>query len=281
MYISANQFFIKEEDVKLSIKPWDLQNQGCILTEDIRANAAMPLLVDEHYKLLKQNAELLKFALPPYFTPDFIKSQANGILTRNKLFQAANVRLTIMRDIASNQTEIIMTSQYAGTGPYEDNTKGLFTDIYNEAYITTHRPNQLDQHCQLINAMAKVSAIQKGLDDMLLITDQGFIVSATDSAIFAIQKGKMLTPPLELGVRNDVMRKIVLDAATNIGYKVDSEAFIMPEDLNEMDEIFLCNTAKGIQWISGVKRHRYIHKESKKIVGAVNNIIFSESQTQS
>ena len=280
MYISVNQLFIKEEDVKLSVKPWNLQTQGCVLTEDIRANAALPLLVDEHYNLLKQNAELLKFDLPPYFTPDYIKSQANGILTRNKLFQAANVRVTIMREVTSKQTEIIITSQFAGAGPYEENTKGLFTDIYNEAYITTHRPNQLDQHCQLINTMAKVYALQKGLDDMLLITDQGFIVSATDSVLFAIQKGKMLTPPLELGVRNDVMRKIVLDAATNIGYKIDSEAFMMPEDLNEMDEVFLCNTTKGIQWISGVKRHRYIHKESKRVVSAVNNILFSESQVQ-
>lgn len=280
MYISVNQFFTKEEDAKLSIKPWNLQTQGCILTEDIRANAAVPLLVDEHYKLLKQNAEVLKFDLPSYFTPDFIKSQANGILTRNKLFQAANVKVTMMREVTSKQTETIITSQFAGAGPYEENTKGLFIDIYNEGYITTHRPSQLDQHCQLINTLAKVSALEKGLDDMLLTSDRGFIVSSTESILFTIQNGKILTPPLELGVRNDVMRQIVLDAAANIGYRTDSEALIMAEDLNEMSEIFLCSTAKGIQWVSGVKRHRYIHKESKKIVGAVNNILFSESQTQ-
>jgi len=275
MYISINQEFTKEEIANIAIKPWQIQLQGNVLSEHIRANAAKPLLTEIHYNIIKQNADILKFNLPKYFTIDFLKSQINGVLTRNKLFQAANVVLTIIRDINSNKCDIIIASEYAGTGLYEQNEKGLFIDIFNEAFITIHHPNQLDQHCQLINGLAKIAAKEKKLDDMLLLADQGFVVSATDSAFFAIQKGKILTPPLELGVKHDAMRDVIIKAAENINYQIDSDAFIMPEDLIDADEIFLGSTAKGLQWVSGFKNHRYIHKESKKLNDAVNNILFA------
>jgi len=275
MYISINQNFVKEECATFSIMPWQLKTQGNILTEIIRANGAVPILIDKHFELIKQNAELLKFNLPGYFTPDFLSTQIKGLLTRNKLFQAANAQLTVVRNVESDDTEIIITSQFAGTGIYEQNAKGLLIDIYNDAFVTVHRPSQLDQHCQLANVMAKIAARKKNLDDMLLMADQGFVVSATDSIFFAIQKGKIMTPPLELGVHRDIMREVIIEAAKSCKYQIDSEAFIMSEDLNEVDEIFLGSTEKGLQWVSGLKKHRYLHKESKKLNDSVNNILFS------
>ena len=276
MYISVNQNFVKE-DVHFGSTPWLLSGQGAVLNEDIRANAANPILLDKHLEILTQNANILKFKLPDYFNIGFVSAQISGLLTRNKLFQAANVRLTLTRNPESGATETIITSHEAGPGPYELNRKGLLIDVFDEAYVTVHSPYQLNQFCQLVNGMAKSAAASRKFDDMLLLTDMGFIVSATDTAVAVVQNGKILTPPLEIGARLDVMRNVLANAAELAGYHIDDEALIMQEDINEADEIFLFSTAKGLQWVAGYRNHRYIHKVSSALNEAVNHILFTNN----
>lgn len=273
MYISINQTFVKEEEASFGIKPWQLTTQGCMFTECIRANAAKPLLLERHFAAIERDAQILKFNLPRYFDINFLSAQICGVLTRNKLFQAAKVLVTFIRNLTDNQTEIIITSEFAGDGPYEQNRQGLLIDVFDEAYVTIHRPNQLDQHCQLVNAIAKATAISRHLDDMLLTTEQGFVVSATDSDFFATRKGKLLTPPAELGSRRHVLSDIVIDLGQKLNFQVDCEALIMPEDMLTLDEVFLCNSATGLQWVTGYKSHRFIHKDSKLINDAVNKLL--------
>ena len=277
MYISVNQNFIKEEDAHLGMMPWIWQPQKCIITEDIRANAASPLLIDKHLEILMQNANLLKIKSPEYLNAGFVTAQISGLLTRNKLFQAANVTLTLVRNPETGATETIITSQPAGPGPYELNSKGLLIDVFDEAYVTVHSPYQLNQFCQLVNGMAKSAAANRKLDDMLLLTDMGFIVGATDTAVAIVQNGKILTPPLEIGAHLDVMRSVLVNAAEIAGYHIDDEALIMQEDINEADEIFLFSTAKGLQWVAGYRNHRYIHKVSSALNNAVNQILFTNN----
>ena len=277
MYISVNQSFVKEEDVLFGSMPWLLSGQGVVLNEDIRANAANPILLDKHLEILTQNANILKIKLPDYFNIGFVTAQISGLLTRNKLFQAANVRLTLARNPENGATETIITSQEAGPGPYELNRKGRLIDVFDEAYVTAHSPYQLNQFCQLVNGMAKSAAASRKFDDMLLLTDMGFIVSATDTAVAVVQNGKILTPPLEIGARLDVMRNVLANAAELAGYHIDDEALIMQEDINEADEIFLFSTAKGLQWVAGYRNHRYIHKVSSALNEAVNHILFTNN----
>ena len=277
MYISVNQNFVKEEDVLFGSMPWLLSGQGVVLNEDIRANAAKPILLDMHLEILTQNANILKIKLPDYFNIGFVTAQISGLLTRNKLFQAANVRLTLARNPENGATETIITNQEAGPGPYELNRKGLLIDVFDEAYVTVHSPYQLNQFCQLVNDMAKSAAASRKFDDMLLLTDMGFIVSATDTAVAVVQNGKILTPPLEIGARLDVMRNVLANAAELAGYHIDDEALIMQEDINEADEIFLFSTAKGLQWVAGYRNHRYIHKVSSALNEAVNHILFTNN----
>ena len=277
MYISINQNFVKEEDVHFGSMPWLLSPQGGTLSEDIRANAANPVLVEKHLEILTQNANLLKIKLPEYLNVGFVTAQISSLLTRNKLFQAANVRLTLARNPENGATETIITSQEAGSGPYELNRKGLLIDVFDEAYVTVHSPYQLNQFCQLVNGMAKSAAASRKFDDMLLLTDMGFIVSATDTAVAVVQNGKILTPPLEIGAHLDVMRNVLANAAELAGYHIDDEALIMQEDINEADEIFLFSTAKGLQWVAGYRNHRYIHKVSSALNEAVNHILFTNN----
>ena len=277
MYISINQSFIKEEDVHFSSMPWLLSVQGMVLSEDIRANAAKPILIDKHFDILTQNANLLKIKLPDYLNVGFVTAQISGLLTRNKLFQAANVKLSLARNPENGTTETIITNQPAGQGAYELNRKGLLIDVFEDAFVTVHSPYQLNQFCQLVNNMAKAAAASRKLDDVLLLTDMGFIVGATDTAVAIVQNGKILTPPLEIGARLDIMRNVLADAAKLAGYHIDDEALIMQEDINEADEIFLFSTTKGLQWVSGYRNHRYIHKVSSALNEAVNQILFTNN----
>jgi branched-chain amino acid aminotransferase len=281
MYISFNQNFIREEEAHSDMMPWIWQPQKCTILEDVRANAAHPLLIDKHFDAILGKAKLLQISLPYFFDCQFLSKQIEGLLTRNKLYQAANVRIILIRNTNANQTDVLMNCSFAGQGTYELNRKGLLIDIFDKAYVTAHSPYQLNQFCQIVNDMAKSAAANSKLDDMLLITEQGFIVSATESTFFAVSGKKILTPPAEIGARRDVLSELVIEAACNLGYRVDIEALVMKEDLPTLDEVFLCDTANGLQWVGGYKNRRYIHKESSLINTELNKILFGQTDIRS
>ena len=67
------------------------------------------------------------------------------------------------------------------------------------------------------------------------------------------------------------MRQVVMRLANENGIEL-VEAQINPDILNEADEIFITNAAKGIQWVMGYNKKRYFNEMSKLLSEKLNQL---------
>ncbi len=125
--------------------------------------------------------------------------------------------------------------------------------------------------------MAGIYSQKNALDDCLLLNNNGNIIEASGSNIFLIKTRQIITPGLESGCVDGVMRKNLIRIARESGFDVVDEKFVNQEDLINADEVFLCNAVSGIKWVMAFKEKRYYNNISVQLVEKLNKIFFIES----
>jgi branched-chain amino acid aminotransferase len=78
-----------------------------------------------------------------------------------------------------------------------------------------------------------------------------------------------------LGPVEGIMRKQILKIASAAGFQVNDAAYLLAEDLHQMDEIFLTNAVSGIRSVIGFQNRRYFKKKSQLLLEKLNHQAFS------
>ena len=130
-------------------------------------------------------------------------------------------------------------------------------DAQNGLHLTLcHTP--LSCHPQLsgikhLNRLEQVLARNEWQDDAfdegLMCDPQGYLVEGTMSNLFAIRQAALLTPDLSHCGLPGIMRQQVFALAEQRGISCQHVRF-RPEDLEQVDEIFICNSLLGIAPVS-------------------------------
>jgi 4-amino-4-deoxychorismate lyase len=96
---------------------------------------------------------------------------------------------------------------------------------------------------QVLGAAEVASA---GWDEGLMLDAEDFVIEGTRHNLFFVRGGAILTPPVgECGVAG-VMRGLVLETLTHAGM-AGGEAPLRYHELDDIDELFLCNAVAGIR----------------------------------
>lgn len=278
-YISVNKDYVHADSFNLSTYNRAFR-YGDGFFETMHANGMEVQFFNDHYNRIETALSALSLELPDYFSPDFLKKQIAGLLSRCKLFQAVRVKLTVFRSgkglyfPENNTADFIIEALYLGKGPYELNKEGITIGVFKEY----PKPNVKYLQFKSLNAqlyiLAAVYAKKNALDDVLLINDQGFVVEATSSNFFAVREKVVYTPSLNTGCVNGIMRKQIIKVCNELAYEVKEIEKLTEADLLTMDELFLTNAVTGVKHVSGFEKRRYYNKNARKIVAALNNLAF-------
>jgi para-aminobenzoate synthetase / 4-amino-4-deoxychorismate lyase len=84
-----------------------------------------------------------------------------------------------------------------------------------------------------------------GFDEVIFKNERGELTEGAISNIFVKQAGKLFTPPLSCGVLPGVFRRHLLET-----YATAEERILTLEDLSAADEIFLCNSLRGLRKVT-------------------------------
>ena len=125
-----------------------------------------------------------------------------------------------------------------------------------------------------IYILASLFAQSHSFDDVLLVSDDQFFIEATSSNLFAIRGNELFTPSLKLGPVEGIMRKQILKIASETGFRINDDAYLLTGDLHQMDEIFLTNAVSGIRSVIGFQNRRYFKKKSQLLIEKLNNLAF-------
>ncbi len=101
-----------------------------------------------------------------------------------------------------------------------------------------------------ISTMAKHEADRAGFDDALILDVHGRVAESSGANLFTVKDGIIRTPVPECFL-NGITRQTVMTLARDLGYTVE-ETHIMPDDLRDVQEIFLTGTAAEIAPVSKI-----------------------------
>jgi len=103
--------------------------------------------------------------------------------------------------------------------------------------------------CRLEHVLAQLELKQRGLDEGLLLSTSGHVVSATSNNVFASFGSRVCTPRIDrCGVRG-VMRRLVLESCAHLGLEAQ-ELDMDVADLLRADELFVTNAVMGVRPVS-------------------------------
>src|SRR5579862_8575639 len=107
----------------------------------------------------------------------------------------------------------------------------------------------------LICGIEKDRALKAGFDDALMLDWQGRLAESTGANVFLGMGGKLVTPKPE-NFLDGITRRAVMGMAAKRGWSVDERA-VMPEELADANEVFLCGTAAEIVPVGAIDERRY------------------------
>lgn len=98
---------------------------------------------------------------------------------------------------------------------------------------------------RLENVLAALELHGTDADQGLLLDATDRVVGGTSSNVFAVRDGKLLTPSIDRAGIKGVMRRVVLNAATELGIESHQRTLALA-DLSTADELFVTNALIGI-----------------------------------
>jgi len=107
----------------------------------------------------------------------------------------------------------------------------------------------------IICGIEKDRALKAGFDDALMLDWQRRLAESTGANIFLVKEGRLITPKVE-NFLDGITRRAVLAMAARRGWQVEERA-VMPEELEEASEVFLCGTAAEIVPVGAIDGRPY------------------------
>ncbi len=276
-YLNFNGKLVPAPDVKIPYHNRAFR-YGDGFFETIRSSSGKPLWMQKHFDRMKKSAQVLKFSLPGNATPDFFSQNISELLQANGHIAGARLRLSIFRDAGgfyrpdNDQSGFLIESLPLKTERYQLNKEGLVAGVFDEIRKPVNPLSNIKSSNALVYILASVFAREKSWNDALILNSDGYIAEATSSNVFIVKENRIHTPDLNQGCVEGVMRSVLLSVLSREGYSIH-ECSLLPEDLLDVDEVFLSNTINGVQWIKGFEHKRYYHKISSRIIELINSEI--------
>ncbi len=228
-----------------------------------------------HIDRIQKGMKLLRFDNCSLIDTWFLREKVEELVRRNRAGADARVRLTVFRDSqglyspVSNKFGYVLEIQKLDESQYVLNKKGLIIDVYDEIPKPVNALSNLKTCNAMIYVLAGIYKNQNALDEVLILNHHGFLCESMSSNVFVVYDRKLYTPALNEGCIAGVMRQVVMRLAKENNIEL-IEAQINPDILNEADEVFLTNAAKGIQWVMGYNNKRYFNEVSRFLSEKLN-----------
>ncbi|MCM8782872.1 MAG: aminotransferase class IV, partial [Candidatus Omnitrophica bacterium] len=107
----------------------------------------------------------------------------------------------------------------------------------------------------LLYQLSYLKAKEKGLDEAIILNQQGYLAEASRSNIFLIKEKTLFTPSLECGCLKGITRKVIMDIARKNNIEVKEGCFTL-EDLYNSEEAFLTNSLMGVMPLNTLEKRR-------------------------
>ncbi len=237
------------------------------------------LFSTQHLNRLHQSMEFFHLPIINDLTADGLQENAARLISKNKWYGGARLRLTVFRETAGkytpegNGTGYLLAGEPHKTKPVYPFPKcGKLLTIYNDY----QKPDLPFYTHKTINAlfyvMAGIYAKEQGMDDCFLLNHKREIIEAVSSNVFVIQNEQIIAPGPYQGALNGTMRLTILDLLQKKGFSVIEKGVTEAEILNA-DEVLLTNAVQGVNFVKGYKERRFYARIGQELSKNLNELV--------
>ncbi|HET8861344.1 aminotransferase class IV [Marivirga sp.] len=216
------------------------------------------MFLNEHWERILDGVNGLKMKLP--FTKEELETILYDLLEVNGLLgQSARMKLYIWRKTGGLyapehfEAEFLLTSEQSQRKKIQKFEK---VGIANTVFLQKTNFSHLKTISALPYIMAGIEKKQRNLEELLLLSQEGFIGEASSSNVYFLdmENKKIYTPSLENGCVNGVSRRYLFKSAEKFNLDVE-EVMWKPEDLKSNLSAFTINVA-GINCIQKIEKRK-------------------------
>jgi branched-chain amino acid aminotransferase len=242
--------YYEKDEAKLSVFDHGLL-YGDGVFEGIRAYDGRVFRLGRHLDRLYASAQALLLDIP--LTPEAMADVVEDCVRVNGLADAY-LRLVVTRGYGDlgldprkcQRATVICIADSIALWPPEVYARGL-TMI--TAPTPVNQPSgvapQIKSLNYLAHIMAKLEAINAGVDEALMLQPTGEVAEGVGENVFCVKGRVLRTPPGYAGILRGVTRDAVMEVARESGYEVREET-LTRYDLYTADEVFLTGTAAEV-----------------------------------
>jgi len=220
--------------------------------EGIRTYNGRMFKLAEHLQRLYRGAKAIMLEVP--MPPEQLQQAVLECLRRSRL-KDAYVRLVVSRGKGDLGLDPGKCQEGATIVIIVDKISLYPPEIYQQGLrmvtVTTRRnlPAAINPAIKslnyLNNIIARLEVSRAGCLEGLMLNHEGYVAEATGDNIFIYRGGRLLTPPVSVGILEGITRQTVIDLAREMCLETGEERFSV-FDVYTCEECFLTGTAAEI-----------------------------------
>ena len=220
--------------------------------ETLRTYHRRPLLLDRHLARLRASAARLALDVP--LTDGDLERRIQDTMAEVHPSGEVVLRVMITRGVGElsydpaacpTPTVVIIAR------PHHDVAASRIRDGVRLviASVLRNHPRSVDPGIKsnnlLNNVLAMHEAVREGADEAVLLNHRGELAECSQSNLFVVRDGVVLTPPLDAGLLEGVTRNYLVEIGQDLGITM-REAAVREADLAHVDEMFITSTTREV-----------------------------------
>ncbi|WP_129691933.1 branched-chain-amino-acid transaminase [Gottfriedia acidiceleris] len=254
--IFLNGEFVQKQDAKVSVYDHGyLYGDGVF--EGIRVYDGNVFRLKEHLIRLYESAKSILLTIP--YSLEELTQIVVDTVNRNNL-HSGYIRLVVSRGegnlgldpTSCPRANVVVIAEQLALFPQE-----LYENGMEIVTVATRRNRsdvlnpQIKSLNYLNNILVKIEAKLAGVQEALMLNDQGFVAEGSGDNVFLVKGNRLITPPSSAGALEGITRNAIMELGDTLGYEVEEKLFTR-HDVYVADEVFLTGTAAEVIGVSKV-----------------------------
>lgn len=223
--------------------------------EVLRTYEGEPFLFDRHMRRMRSSAAMLHLDIP--LTNHEVEGRLRETMTMAGLGtdgKEAYIRIMVTRgvgEITYEPSACPMPTVVIITKPHADVPRSVYADGVRVSLVGVVRNHPgsvnpiIKSNNLLNNALGNQEALRRGSFEGIMRNYRGEIAECTQSNIFIVKNGTVLTPPIDAGLLAGITREFLFEIAHESGVPMREQVLHDP-DLFSADEAFLTSTTREV-----------------------------------
>ncbi len=224
--------------------------------------------LEDHYFRLMSSMRMLRMRIPFDFTLDYYEKQIRFTLEANSLNSKARVRVNVFRKDGglytplTNEINFLIETNALST---PSSNEIIEIELFKDFPLASGLLSTIKTNNRMVNILGSIFAKENDFQNCILINEKKELVEALNANIFLIRGNEILTPSLDSGCINGIVRKKLIELLKKQDKFIVKEQSISPFDLLKVDEVFLTNSIHEIQSVDRYRKKKYAKEKTIEI----------------